>query len=475
MGYPADVTTVIVNGSFSVAQPAGAVPTGKVLFYPNVPLSDAGTGVIVEPGVVTATLDAAGVFSVTLMATNDPDLSPAGWAYWVREIIDGYAERVYVVQLPVGGPYRLGDLTHLTVPPAVTTFVFLSQVGQPNGVASLDGSGQVPVSQLGNAAGGGGVPSSRTIATTAPLAGGGDLSVNRTLSVADATAGAKGVVQLAGDLAGTAAAPTVPGLAGKSATGHGHAESDVTSLVADLASKVAAATLTTKGDLYVATGASTVVRLPVGSNTQVLTADSAQTSGVRWAAAAGGGSVGMDQVWPIAGYGLLACSVNPESDMGTSTLGNNTIFATRVWVPANVPITNLHVAIRDAGTWDGSTAGNKLGLFTDAGVLVDATAETPSIWTSNGWRGAALAGGVQAGQGSGRYVYILPLHRGMTVAPNVPFLSSANDAHAPWFDVGIGVTKRRCMILSGQSAMPASFDPTAAGTATTFVPVVGIS
>jgi len=62
------------------------------------------------------------------------------------------------------------------------------------------------------------VPTGRTITTTAPLGGGGDLSANRTLTVADATTGAKGVVQLAGDLAGTAAAPTVPGLATKAPT-----------------------------------------------------------------------------------------------------------------------------------------------------------------------------------------------------------------------------------------------------------------
>ncbi len=47
-------------------------------------------------------------------------------------------------------------------------------------------------------------------------------------------------------------------------------------------------TLTTKGDLYVATGASTIVRLGVGTNSQVLTADSTQASGVRWADVPGG-------------------------------------------------------------------------------------------------------------------------------------------------------------------------------------------
>jgi hypothetical protein len=51
------------------------------------------------------------------------------------------------------------------------------------------------------------VPTTRTISTTAPLTGGGDLSVNRTLAVSDASTSAKGVVQLAGVLAGTAAAP----------------------------------------------------------------------------------------------------------------------------------------------------------------------------------------------------------------------------------------------------------------------------
>jgi len=48
--------------------------------------------------------------------------------------------------------------------------------------------------------------------------------------------------------------------------------------------------LTTKGDLH---GFSTVdARIPVGTNDQVLTADSAQTLGVKWAAAGGGGGDG---------------------------------------------------------------------------------------------------------------------------------------------------------------------------------------
>lgn len=56
----------------------------------------------------------------------------------------------------------------------------------------------------------------KTINSTS-LLGSGDIVISGGTS-SDATAVAKGIVQLAGDLGGTAAAPTVPGLAGKQAT-----------------------------------------------------------------------------------------------------------------------------------------------------------------------------------------------------------------------------------------------------------------
>lgn len=66
------------------------------------------------------------------------------------------------------------------------------------------------------------------------------------------------------------------------ATELGYVNGVTSAIQTQIDTKQARATLTTKGDLYVATAASTVARQAVGTNGQVLTADSAQTNGVIW-------------------------------------------------------------------------------------------------------------------------------------------------------------------------------------------------
>lgn len=61
--------------------------------------------------------------------------------------------------------------------------------------------------------------------------------------------------------------------------------------VATADAAVPKSTVTTKGDLIVATASGTVTRVGVGANTTVLTADSTTASGVKWAASTGGASL----------------------------------------------------------------------------------------------------------------------------------------------------------------------------------------
>lgn len=107
------------------------------------------------------------------------------------------------------------------------------------------------------------VPSNaRAINTTAPLTGGGDLSADRTLGISDATDAAKGVIQLAGDLSGTAGAPTVPGLTSKVPTTRAvNTTAPLTgggALSADLTLGVSAASDTAQGVVELATNAETI-------------------------------------------------------------------------------------------------------------------------------------------------------------------------------------------------------------------------
>lgn len=115
----------------------------------------------------------------------------------------------------------------------------------------------------------------RMISTTAPLTGGGDLSANRTLGISNFT-GDSG----SGGTTGAVPAPAAgDAAAGKFLKSDGSWAAPATGSTSPL---------TTKGDLY---GYSTAnARIPVGSDGQVLTADSTQTAGLKWAVAGGGAS-----------------------------------------------------------------------------------------------------------------------------------------------------------------------------------------
>jgi hypothetical protein len=73
------------------------------------------------------------------------------------------------------------------------------------------------------------------------------------------------------------------------ATELGYLDGVTSAIQTQVDAKTAKATLTTKGDVYAATAASTPARLAVGANNTVLTADSNYSTGLKWATPAAGG------------------------------------------------------------------------------------------------------------------------------------------------------------------------------------------
>ena len=68
--------------------------------------------------------------------------------------------------------------------------------------------------------------------------------------------------------------------------------------------------LTAKGDLISATAASTVARLAVGSDSQILVADSTASTGLKWATPAGGGGMTLLSTTTLSGASTTISSID---------------------------------------------------------------------------------------------------------------------------------------------------------------------
>lgn len=120
--------------------------------------------------------------------------------------------------------------------------------------------------------------------------------------------------------------------------------------------------LTTKGDLY---GFSTLdARIPIGTNNQVLTADSAQALGLKWATPAGGGKV--LQVVSGTSATLVALSSTTYTDTNVTATITPTSATSKIMV-----LIMFSFAI--TAVVDGNSHGGFIKLFRDSTAILTNT------------------------------------------------------------------------------------------------------
>lgn len=115
MPFPAGATTITVTINRPI--PAGGTGnSGRIVFTPSAVLVDA-THKAIYSGAGTATLDANGTASITLLTTDATGVLPTGWQWQIDEQLPG-ARRTYYVGLPstLGSTVDLSQLSPVSAP-----------------------------------------------------------------------------------------------------------------------------------------------------------------------------------------------------------------------------------------------------------------------------------------------------------------------------------------------------------------------
>ena len=158
------------------------------------------------------------------------------------------------------------------------------------------------------------------------------------------------------------------------ATDHAPLEADIAALETEVDGKVSTAIVDAKGDLLAATAADALTRLGVGTNGQVLTADSAEATGMKWAVAASPSSI-------------PATIIDAKGDL---------ISATAADTPVRVAVgTNNQVLIADSAQASGLRWGSPTNVIPNTivdvkGDLIAASAADTVVRVAVGANGQIL-------------------------------------------------------------------------------------
>jgi len=173
-----------------------------------------------------------------------------------------------------------------------------------------------------------------------------------------------------------------------------------------------------KGDLIGGTGADTFARLAVGTNGQVLTADSAETTGLKWATAGGGtksfallnsGGTSLSgsttTISSIGGYDQFLILVSSGSSssanvdytirFNSDTGSNYSYYGAQGRATTNYESANIHTAMQGVSqtSFLVSTGSNDTGSASSIGMFVSG-ANTAGVKIIDSTAGATANGGV---------------------------------------------------------------------------------
>ena len=193
---------------------------------------------------------------------------------------------------------------------------------------------------------------------------------------------------------------------------------DFTWVTTDDTNAIQNAIVDAKGDLIAATAADTPARLAVGTNGQVLTADSTEATGLKWATAAGatknfallnaGGtslSGSTTTISSISGYDqflILVSSASSSSSnvdytirFNSDTGSNYSYYGAQGRATTNYESANIHTAMQGASqtSFLVSTGSNDAGSASSIGMLVSG-GNTSGIKVVESTAGATANGGV---------------------------------------------------------------------------------
>lgn len=412
MPLPNGLATVTVTGTYK--HPDGAPFTGRLTFRPEPAILTSGAHGTLILGEVEALLNTDGAFTITLLATDDPDVTPTGWTYQVTERWYDAPGRSYPIALPLAAPaVDIADIAPTA--PAEGQYVVVTGPTGPQGEPG-------PVGPAGPAGATGQTgPAGATGATGATGSAGATGATGAKGDTGDQ--GPQGTQGPKGDTGATGATGPQPSLG---AAGAG----PTIALRSDDPTTTNSRPPTAHAASHAAGGSDAVTPAAIGA----------------LSLAAYG------NIWTPNDHGLTAWAFDPASSSTSgTTLSSGFIYLVELVLRQAATINRIHAVLGAAGS--GLTSGQCLaGYYDTAGTRVGITADQSTVWTSAGNKTMSLLAPYSAPAGK---LYAAFLANG-TTSPTFACGSTLGAAFTPGnANLGAGAY-RFCRSAAGQTALPTS-------------------